>query len=80
MIRSPSINDNSQIYSCWLAARRGQARIHLLKFANNCAATTPINLLRTRSDPPHYPINGGKISAQPSRAPIISTAAVPKSP
>ena len=79
MIPSLLINDSSQTYCCWLAARHSQARIHLLNFTNNRTAITPFNLLRARSDRP-YPIESAKISLHPSCPDIISTAAAAKSP
>jgi hypothetical protein len=46
MIPSPLMNDSSQTYSCWLAARRSQARIHTLNLQTAALANTSRNLQR----------------------------------
>jgi len=80
MIPSLPINEHCQTYSGWFAARRSQARIHLVYSANNCAVLTPINLLRHRSHRPPYRIDSAKISLYPSCRHILSITGVPKSP
>jgi hypothetical protein len=40
MISSLPINDSSQTYICWLAARRTQARIHPLNLRTTALANT----------------------------------------
>ena len=77
MIPSLLINDSSQTYICWLAARRSQARIHPLNLRTTALAITSRNLQRVHSHQSAHRSNTAKISLQPH---LVSTAGVLKSP
>ena len=80
MIPSPQINNRYLTYSCWLAARHSQARIHPLNSHTAALAITPYNPQRPHSHRPAHPPDSAKISLHPSRPHLVSTAHVPKPP
>jgi hypothetical protein len=80
MIPSLPINEHCHTYSCGLAARRTQARIHPLNSPTTALAITPHNLQCAHlHQPAHHP-DSAKISLHPSPPHLIRTADVPKSP
>ena len=80
MISSLPINEHYQTYSCWLAARRGQARIHALNSQTAALAITCHNPQLARWHRPAHPAGILKISLRPPPPQLASTAGVPKSP
>jgi hypothetical protein len=74
------LNEHCQTYSSWLAARRSQARTHVVNSANNCAALTLINPLRARSDLTRYRIDSAKTPLHLSCRHILSVTGMSKSP
>ena len=65
MISSLRINDRYQTYSCWLAARRPQARIRPLNSQTSALAITPYNAQRAQSHQPAHPRLDRKIISAP---------------
>ena len=80
MISSLPINEHSQTYSCWLAARRSQARIHNLNSPLSALANTPYIPQCIHSQQPAHPSSAAKISLHRSQPHLVSTASVLKSP
>jgi len=80
MISSLPINEHCQTYSCWLAARRGQARIHLVNLQTTALAITSRNLQRVHLHQSAHRSNIAKISLYPSQPHLVSTAGLLKSP
>jgi hypothetical protein len=74
------MNDSSQTYFCWLAARRSQARIHTLNLQTAALAITSRNLQRVHFHQSAHRSNTAKISLYPSQPHLVSTADVLKSP
>jgi hypothetical protein len=80
MIPSLQINNRYLAYSCWLAARRSQARIRLLNSQAAALTNTPRNVQRAHLHRPAHLPGNAKISLHPPRPDFVSTAAVLKSP
>ena len=77
MIPSLRINEHCQTYSCWLAARHSQARIHTLNSPISAFANSARNL-RAHLQRFANPHSAAKSSHFPCHS--ASTVAVPKSP
>jgi len=80
MISSLPINEHYQTYSCWLAPRRGQARIHALNSHKTALANTPHSPQHIH---PHQLARTGctaKSSLHVSLSQFATAARVPKSP
>ena len=80
MISSPLMNDGSQTYICWLAARCTQARIHPLNLQTTALANTSRNLQRVHFHQSAHRSNTAKIFLHPSQPHLVSTAGVLISP
>ena len=80
MIPSLPINEHCHIYSCWLAARHSQARIHMLNSQTAALVITVHNLPRPHLHRSAQPPNSAKVSLHSVRSHLSSTADGPKSP
>jgi hypothetical protein len=80
MISSLRINDRYQIYSCWLAARRSQARIHALNSQTAALANTAHSPQRVHSHQLAHTDCTTKSPLRVSLSPLVTAARVPKSP
>ena len=80
MIPSPLTNDSSQTYSCWLAARRAQARIYSLLAQPAPPIITPVNRQRARGRQLAHPSSATKQSLHAPRPGLASLTPVSKSP
>src|SRR5271165_5225314 len=79
MIPSLPINEHCQTYSCWLAARHSQARVHTLNSQTAALADTPHNPQRVHSHQLAHTDCTAKSSLHVSLS-QLATARVPKSP
>ena len=80
MISALPINNRCQIFSCWLAARCGQARINSLIAPPALPVVTPLNLQRARLRQLAHSHCAPKPSLHPPHARLASPTPVPKSP
>jgi hypothetical protein len=80
MIPSLPINEHCQTYSCWLAARHSQARIHTLNSQTAALANTPHSPQRVHSHQLAHTDCTAKSSLHRSLSQLATAARVPKSP
>ena len=79
---TPSLptSDRFQSYSCWLAARDAQARIHTLNSQTAALANTPHSPQRVHSHQLAHTDCTAKSSLQVLLSQLATAARVPKSP
>jgi hypothetical protein len=80
MIPSLPIKHCSQTHSCWLAARRSQARTHSVNSQAAVPVITPRNLQHAHLHQLAHPQCATKASLTMPRSRLAGPAPVPKSP
>jgi hypothetical protein len=80
MTPSPRINDRCQTYSCWLAARRSQARTLAFNLQPAVLASMSRNPQRAQSQQLAHADCTAKSPLRVSLSPLVTAARVPKSP